>query len=167
MLIEFKNIDLSTNEKKILDYHVEINYICETTNWRESDIEKYKKFWYSTDQPQGFINSIKESLNDDRTVLKKILLKNQMIGYVWMTIIDIADYNLRIAEIQDLFIETTYRNQKIGLKIMNYLENYAQKINVNLMRVGTGAKNSPAINFYKKLGFNYYRIEFEKKIQYP
>lgn len=66
------------------------------------------------------------------------------------------DYSLiydRI-EIDNIFVEESYRNQKIGTKLMSYLVSIAIENKVENITLEVRASNNIAIKLYKNFGFN-------------
>ena len=56
-------------------------------------------------------------------------------------------------EIEDLYVEESYRNQKIGSKLMSYLVSVAISYHVVNITLEVRISNEIARNLYKKFGF--------------
>ena len=74
-------------------------------------------------------------------------------GFVIFSIDDIK----RCIFIELMAIEEKYRNKGIGTSLINKLENYALKENINYIKVGTQLNNIEAQNFYIKNNFKHYK----------
>ena len=59
--------------------------------------------------------------------------------------------------IELMAIENEYRNKGIGTSLINQLENYALKENINYIKVGTQHNNIEAQNFYIKNNFKHHQ----------
>lgn len=165
MGIGFRNIELERDRVLLLKYHCRINYECECEHGRSNTFETYYSKWLTVEsQVNEFLESLKQSLNDPRTLAVIVLNEEQIIGYLWMTFTDLIDYKITIAELQDIFIEEEYRGKGIGVLLMDYSENRASKNGACILRSGTGADNIKSIKMHEKSGFKPYRIEFEKRL---
>ncbi|MBP2171353.1 putative acetyltransferase [Erwinia toletana] len=58
-------------------------------------------------------------------------------------------------EIKRVYIRSEYRGQKIGEKIVGYLENLAVKSDCHLLRLETGIYQKPAIALYQNCGYEF------------
>jgi ribosomal protein S18 acetylase RimI-like enzyme len=68
--------------------------------------------------------------------------------------------------IQDLAVKSKFKKQGIGKRLMNFVENYSGENKIKRVYFETN-KKSPAIRFYKKLGYkiNKQRISLSKKLK--
>lgn len=74
-------------------------------------------------------------------------MDNKKIGYLRYALI----YDRM--EIEDLYVEESYRNQKIGSKLMSYLVCVAISYHVVNITLEVRISNEIARNLYKKFGF--------------
>ncbi|MEH7380202.1 GNAT family N-acetyltransferase [Bacillus sp. JJ1533] len=56
----------------------------------------------------------------------------------------------KIVDIHRFFVHPNHFRKGIGKSLLNFIE---AKFKVDTLKVATGSKNTPAINFYKKNGF--------------
>ena len=61
--------------------------------------------------------------------------------------------NVDVVEIMNIVVKKTHRNQGIGQKLLEKLIELAKQTNLNIIDLEVDSKNIPAINLYKKLGF--------------
>ena len=68
---------------------------------------------------------------------------------------DYLDYKCpKTGEITELIISKNIRNNGIGQRLMEKMENYFRSINCEYVSVDVFAYNEQAINFYKKQGYH-------------
>jgi 8-oxo-dGTP diphosphatase len=165
-MIIYRKIDISKDKETLLEYHCEINYECESDFGKQMPYEMYRKKWLNTEkQVEAFISALCNSMDDNRTIAE-ILVGDDgaTLGYIWVTFIDIADYNLIIAEINEIAVSKQYRNTGIATYAIEYIEKIAKTKGAHILRSGTGNGNIPSKNLHERCGFMPYRIEYEKKL---
>lgn len=59
------------------------------------------------------------------------------------------------SSIAQLAVKQEYRNKGIATELYNYLEKMLKEKNIEFVTLEVRKNNIPAINLYKKLGFNY------------
>jgi len=164
MKLIYRDIDLEKDIDTILLFHCKINYECESELAGKIPFDLYQKKWLSFKvQTDEFTETMRQSLNDSRTVAKIIEDdERSVIGYIWVRFFDNKDYNIVVADIQDIFVSEENQDKGIGLILMNYIEKWAFDNGANILRSGTGSNNMKSIRLHEKSGFKPYRIEFEK-----
>ena len=111
------------------------------------------------------INSIIKSLT---FYLKKdyiyLIIDKKVIGVVVFQIEQWWGGSVII--IQDLIIESNFKKQGLGRKLMKFVEHYAKKKKVKRIYFET-SKKSPAVKFYQKIGYkiNKDRVSMSKKLK--
>lgn len=75
-----------------------------------------------------------------------------------------SSWSGRLLFLDDLYLETDYRNQGLGHQIMDQLEEIARSEDCKSMRWLVSKWNEPAIGFYKKRGASIYDTEFTCQI---
>ena len=111
------------------------------------------------------INSIIKSLS---FYLKKayiyLIIDKKVIGVVVFQIEQWWEGSVII--IQDLIIESNFKKQGLGRKLMKFVEHYAKKKKVKRIYFET-SKKSPAVKFYQKIGYkiNKDRVSMSKKLK--
>jgi GNAT superfamily N-acetyltransferase len=69
-----------------------------------------------------------------------------------------------IGELENMFVEETYRGQGVGGKLVAAFQAWARHEDVAYIRVGAFALNHKALVFYRKSGFSDLEIHLEQKI---
>jgi aminoglycoside 6'-N-acetyltransferase I len=165
-MIHFRTINAETDKPFILELHCEIIYESETPWARKEPYTEYRKKWLSTSQPEQFFSHLIETMKDHRTIAEVIEdVNHNVLGYIWVIFQDVPDYHLTIAEIMDLIIVSAHRRAGLGTKVLKYIEDRAVRQGAHLLRSETGIENVASQNLHRKLGFETYRVLFEKQLQ--
>lgn len=83
------------------------------------------------------------------------LIGEKIIGYLAGTINEKGSYEeVQYGEINNMLIDDDYRGYGIGRKLIDSFKNYCKKNDIYSLKVVASAKNTNAINFYKKQGFD-------------
>ncbi|MCL5008597.1 MAG: GNAT family N-acetyltransferase [Candidatus Marsarchaeota archaeon] len=67
-------------------------------------------------------------------------------------------------EITDIYIDSEYRGNNIGARLMETAESYLKEIGCKEIIVGVFAPNKNAREFYKRLGYSEASLEFSKDV---
>ena len=82
-----------------------------------------------------------------------------IIGYLAGTINEKGSYELiQYGEINNMLVDNNYRGSRIGKQLINNFKEYCKSKNINDLKVVASAKNSNAIDFYKKQGFEDFNL---------
>ncbi|UCB43493.1 MAG: GNAT family N-acetyltransferase [Dehalococcoidales bacterium] len=103
-----------------------------------------------------------ESMKDKRTIAEIWQNEDSVIAYLWVTFTNMPDYNISIAEINDMAVSPDFQRRGIALKLMAYIEQQARDRGANLLRSGTGFENTASQGLHAKSGFQTYSIRYEK-----
>ena len=71
----------------------------------------------------------------------------------------------KYAELESIFVEEKYAGSKLGSKLLDDFINWCKANKVDNASALVAAKNNPALNFYKKYGFETYDIVMELNLQ--
>lgn len=71
----------------------------------------------------------------------------------------------KYAELENMFIESGFRNKGIGAKLARNFINWCKDRNVSYIAVAAFVKNRQGVNFYKKLGFKEYIMTLEMVVK--
>ena len=154
MNIEIKRADIS-NIKDIQDLNHQL-FELEFNNFDSS----LKVGW--TYEKEG-TDYFTEMLNNE--VVYIALIENKIVGYLAGSVnIQNSYVTKSLAEVDNMFILEDYRKYGIGSKLMNEFKKYCIQNNIEELKVTASAKNSNAINFYKKNGFNEFEITLKQEI---
>mgnify|MGYP001772763308 CR=1 FL=1 len=74
---------------------------------------------------------------------------NKIIGYV----IGLAEHGGRVGHVISLCVDPMYRRSGLATSLMRLIEELFIKRNICLARLEVKVSNTPAINLYKKLGY--------------
>ena len=162
-----RRVDLDTDRSALLDFHCEVIFDCESHLARQLPFSDYRNRWLATDQPQSFLSSLSESMADQRTVAQIWQDGAASVAYVWMTYIDVPEYDFTIAELNEIAVAPAYRNGGLGTRILGFVEKAGRDNGANVIRSGTGIENTASQSMHRKAGFCTYRVEFEKVLSFP
>lgn len=163
-MIKHRRIDIVKDRQTLLEFHCEINYECESDFTKEIPYEVYREKWRKTEkQVEEFISALSKSLEDSRTIADILEDENgTVLGYLWVSFCEIKDYNLLIAEINEVAVAKQFRKSGIGTYAIEYVEKFAKSRGANILRSGTGYGNLHSKVLHERCGFKPYRIEYEK-----
>lgn len=160
--MEYRTIDIVRDRDTLLEFHCHINYASETPYARTVPYDQYRAKWLSTSQPDGFLNHLAETMEDDRTLAEFLEQDDVVVGYLWLTFWDVVDYGITIAEVMDLFVEPAYQRRGIGQVLLRRAEEVARQRGGTLLRSDTGAENAASQKLHGKEGFGLYKLHYEK-----
>jgi len=87
------------------------------------------------------------------------LLDNETVGYLAGTINDKGSYeNVQYGEINNMFIKDSCRGYGVGKALVKEFKLYCKNNGIDNLIVTASAKNTNAINFYKKNGFEDFNL---------
>lgn len=166
-MFKHRKINIETDRNILLEYHCQINYECDSKWAQVPGYESYRKKWMSLDsQINEFMNALEKSMGDEKTIAEIIENEDgQTVGYLWVTFFDFKAYELRIGEINEIYVVPEFRGQGLGLYMLKYSEERAIELGANLLRSGTGFENKASMGLHEKYGFNPYRVEYEKVLK--
>jgi GNAT superfamily N-acetyltransferase len=159
-------INLEHDRDYILERHCRINYACDCPWAREISYEEYRTNWFSnSNQQEGFLSALCDSMEDERTIAEIIKTEQgETIGFIWVPFYG-GDANFIWADVQDIYVEETYRGSGIAAYLMEYAEKSARVNGAKVIRSGTGCDNIASQKLHQKLGHYQYRMEYEKVLR--
>lgn len=164
MKLVHRKVDFVADRDYILECHCRINYECECPWKREMSYQDYKDEWFSLkSQVDGFFNYLSETALDERSIVE--IIEDDIgntVGFLWVPFNEDKEIGFCFAEIQDVYIEESYRKIGVATELLKYAENKARECGANVIRSGTGCENRASILMHEKLGYYQYRYEFEK-----
>ena len=161
--IKHKRIDLSVDKDYVLECHCRINYECDTPWKRKMTYEEYRQEWFGMKtQINEFLDVLLESCKDSHSIVDIIFIKDEVAGYLWVPFFESEENDFAFAEIQDIYVEPSYRNRGIASYLFAYAEDKARQNGAKVIRSGTGCENKSSVGLHKKMGYYQYRFEFEK-----
>ena len=92
-------------------------------------------------------STLKEELANENSSYIIGKINNEIIGFAGLKII------FDQADIMNIVIKKTYRNQGIGTLLLENLILLAKDLNISTLFLEVNEQNKPAIHLYEKLGF--------------
>ena len=91
--------------------------------------------------------------------------EEKIVGYLAGSICEQISYITEtFAELDNMCIDDQYRRLGIGTLLINEFKKYCKEKNIQNIKVTASTKNSRAIQFYIKNGFEDYNVTFKYKI---
>jgi len=92
-------------------------------------------------------------------------VEEKIVGYLAGSICEQISYITEtFAELDNMCINEEYRRFGIGTLLINEFKKYCKEKNIQNIKVTASAKNSRAIQFYMKNGFEDYNVTLKYKI---
>lgn len=164
MRYSIRKIDIKKDKEFVLDCHCKTNFNCDSDWAVKVGYENYKNKWFSTKDPDEFLEALIKSFKDERTLGLIVEDEAIKIGYCWVRFYDVSEYDLVIAEIDDILIIDGYQRRGVATFLINYIEEKCKENGACVLRAGTGINNMASIKLHEKAGFKKYRVELEKII---
>lgn len=93
------------------------------------------------------------------------ILKDEVVGYLAGSINEQGAYEeIQYGEVNNMFVKDSCRGYGVGKALVNKFKMYCKNKGIDNLIVTASAKNSNAINFYKKNGFEDFNITLTMKI---
>ncbi|MDR1463783.1 MAG: GNAT family N-acetyltransferase [Oscillospiraceae bacterium] len=146
----------------LLERHCRINYACDCPWARRNPYEDYRAAWFADPaQTEGYLGALRESLGDARScALLFETAEGGPAAYLWVTYYG-GTNGFLAAEIQDLYVEESFRRQGLAAELIAFACAEAVRQNATALRSGTGRANEASVRLHEKMGFSVYRLEFE------
>lgn len=78
---------------------------------------------------------------------------NKVVGYISLLIKHALHHDHMTGEILELVVDPEYRNLKIGKQLIDYIEEFAVKLNLEELELCTSTYRKDAHRFYERYGF--------------
>lgn len=126
----------------------------------------------------GFLCDLEDMLLD-RVLFKQVFCHNlmnptihyliaevgdQVVGFISCHIQSILHHTGRIGEIQELYVQPDYRNQRIGHALVAALDTLARQERLVNLEVTTNQKRSDTVRFYEREHFSRTHFKLVKPI---
>ena len=163
--LQHTKIDLKQDQDYILERHCRINYACDCPWARKISYEEYRANWFANnDQIEGFLSALRNSMEDNRTIAEIIKTEQgETVGFIWAPFYG-SDPSFIWAEVQDIYVEESWRGCGVAAYLMEYAEKMALANGAKVIRSGTGCENIASQKLHQKLGYYQYRMEYEKAL---
>ena len=115
---------------------------------------------------EGGNNYYEKSIIEDNRCVFVAFVDNKVIGYLEGEINDSGSNRTlsKIAELNYMFVAEEYRGMGIGAKLYLAFIDWCKEKGVERLRTEASAKNTAAINFYRRNGFVDYDLILERNI---
>lgn len=111
------------------------------------DLESIKDILISDFDDFWNYNILKDELKSENSKYIVAKFNNKIIGFSGIKVfVDNAD-------IMNIVVRKNFRNKEIGTVLLENLLTLSKKLGLNSLSLEVNEKNIPAINLYKKLGF--------------
>ena len=103
-----------------------------------------------------------KNLHDENIIYLKCIDEKNIIGFISCHIQNLLHHNYKVAEIQELFVVPSFRNQGVGKYLIAYLSDILKNKEVKLLEVTAQKKRKKAHKFYKSNKFEQTHLKFNK-----
>ena len=119
-----------------------------------------KQGWFFEKEGKEYF---KDMINNEIVFVAQI--EEKIVGYLAGSICEQTSYITEtFAELDNMCINEEYRRFGIGTLLMNEFKKYCKEKDMQNIKVTASAKNSRAIQFYIKNGFEAYNVTLKYKI---
>ncbi len=123
-------------------------------------IEDERKYDNSIKKDYIVNNYFKNIIKNKNNILLCYEEDNIIKGYIYLKIVNNDSQKGYL--IDGLYVDNEYRNKGIATKLMQNALDMINNSNINFIDINVMANNKTAINFYRKFGFNEFRITLRK-----
>ena len=166
-MLSSRRIDTKADRRILLEFHSVSNYASERPWARETPFEEYREKWLSTSQPDEYLSALAQSMTDERTIPEIWQEDGQVIGYLWVSFSDVPDYDLIIAEVQDIVVAADFRRRGVGQRMLTHAEQTALDRGAHVLRSRAGIDNIASQGLHVKFGLQPQGIQYEKLLGKP
>lgn len=136
-----------THQSQILALWMALQAECETLD------ERYR---LSVDAHLRIKNDLPIWLKSEECAFYIAQIDNEIVGFTAAFVWTPEPLYIQKDEIyiRDLYVKPAFRRQKIAQKLVHSLENWAQDLGIEQMRLGTLSHNTLALQFWENSGFS-------------
>ena len=116
----------------------------------KEEILKLVEGLYNQDSPES-VESFRKNFIELIDYILVFEEENKIVGYI---LYEIHKKSLYIA---DIYVLEEFRRRKIANKLLEEIEKIKKKLKKDYLRVDVRKKDIPAVNFYKKIGFKFWK----------
>ena len=159
------SVSLPADRDAVLDCHCADNYASEPDWARPGDYDAYRAKWLSSPQPEQIIASLSDPPADRRTLAELWREPSgSLVGFLWVTFIDVDGYDVTAAEMGDLYVASGYRRRGVATAMLAAAEARARQHGAAVLRSEVGAANQPSRRLHAGAGFAPYASRLEKPL---
>lgn len=89
---------------------------------------------------------------------------NQIIGLAAFSVRNVVRYPKPIAELDEMYVDPSFRKHGVGRKLMEAVEYKARKLNCYRVYIESQYKHKEGHKFYEALGYKNYGYHFYKNL---
>jgi GNAT superfamily N-acetyltransferase len=117
----FRDADLDLDRDLLLEYDCFLNWASSSPLENEGDYRSFRERWLASHRAQEFLDLLRSARADPRTILQIACDgSGKPMGYVWVTFQGTPGAGFAYAELQDIFIEESYRRTGIGRRVLSW-----------------------------------------------
>ena len=127
-------------------------------------MELYNEFVGSDRYSHHDNDSFRTVLHSPHNFIYVVEVDEKLIGFASFSVRHVVRYPKPIAELDELFIDPSYRKQGIGRKLMNQVEEKARDLGCHRAYIESNYKYKEGHAFYESLGYTNYGYHFLKNL---
>lgn len=109
-------------------------------------------------------DSFKRVLNNLNNFIYVAERDGKLIGFATFSVKDVIRYPKQIAELDELFVSTDYRQKGVGKQLMQQVEGKAKELNCYRIFIESHFDHKAAHKFYEEIGYTNYGYHFIKNL---
>jgi (aminoalkyl)phosphonate N-acetyltransferase len=114
-----------------------------------------------------FEKSFFPNLMDENVYYLVAEKEGSFAGFISLHLQTLIHHCGKVAEVQELFVEDSYRGQGIGADLLHEVEKIAQENECELIEVASNSARSRAAEFYVSEGYSKSHVKFTKILKDP
>lgn len=114
--------------------------------------------------PEEQKKKIEKRIKSRKGIFLVAVEDENIVGLIDGYIIDSIYYKEKVGYLDHVCVDKKHRNKGIGTKLIEEFTKKMKTKNVAYLKLNAFENNTPAVNLYKKLGFEEYSIYYMKKI---
>jgi ribosomal protein S18 acetylase RimI-like enzyme len=155
-------IDIERDRDFVLDLYCLRDWE-DLPSWaRNPSYHQYREGWLHTSEPTVFLNDLRASLTDERTVAEVWLEGETPVGFLWIVFEDLESSRVTFAEIRALVVSIAHQRRGIGGLMLRHAEAEAQRLGAGSIRSEMATENEAARAMHGKQGFTVATYQYEK-----
>ena len=92
-------------------------------------------------------------LDDRREAVLVVEIDNNVVGYVHAELYKLLYYESMV-NILGIAVSSDYRRRGVGKLLLEYVENWAKELGINMVRLNSGGARKEAHAFYRAMGYD-------------
>ena len=121
-------------------------------------------FPHDSPNPAETSARIRAEYADEPTGMFLITHRGAIVGCLFLKTKHNPYRGCHFLDLRDIYLTASYRGQRIGAKLLAFMEDYARKKGCRYLYLGTSWENGPARALFSSFGFRPTRIIMEKEL---